>query len=188
MMAGINPFKEHTARGDGEAFEETAMRIFKGAKMVGDIATMNQALISGEIDLHLTGGTYSVSPARADGYPNLRAMTPLKGPIDGKGGVSWIEITSTVNNPEPVAARHRVPEVCAGRRTVAHTVAFAEGTFNPVSQMGNPKCFELFTTEELDAIQWDSLDEEMNRSAEYDIVPDYDKALDLMTAAKRLRG
>ena len=40
--------------------------------MVGGIATMNQALISGEIDFHLTGGTYSVSPARANGFPNLR--------------------------------------------------------------------------------------------------------------------
>ena len=68
---------------------------------------------------------------------------------------------------------------------VSHTVAFAEGTFNPVAQMGNPACFELFTAEELDAIQWDSLEEEMARSVEYDIVPDYDKLLDLMTAAKR---
>ncbi len=68
---------------------------------------------------------------------------------------------------------------------VAHTVAFAEGTFNPVTQMANQDCFKLFTTEELDAIQWDSLEEEMARSAEYDIVPDYDKLLDLMSAAKR---
>ena len=57
-----------------------------------------------------------------------------------------------------------------------------------MTQMGNPECFELFTTEELDAIQWDSLEEEMARSVEYDIVPDYDAALDLMTAAKRARG
>jgi len=64
-------------------------------------------------------------------------------------------------------------------------VAFAEGTFNPVSQMGNPECFDRFTTEELDIIQWDSLGEEMARSVEYDIVPDYDKLLDIMTAAKR---
>ena len=68
---------------------------------------------------------------------------------------------------------------------VAHTVAFAEGTFNPVAQMGNPDCFSLFTKEELDAIQYDSLEEEMARSVEYDIVPDYDKLLDIMTAAKR---
>ncbi len=183
MVAGINPFVEHSAE-ELKKFEDTALKVFKGAKLAGDIATMNQALVSGEIDLHLTGGTYSVSPARADGYPNMRAITPLKGPIDGKGGIAWIEVTSTVNNPElsPLATDFlkyvQDPEV-------AHTVAFAEGTFNPVAQMGNPKCFELFTPEELDAIQWDSLAEEMARSAEYDIVPDYDKALELMTAAKR---
>ena len=68
---------------------------------------------------------------------------------------------------------------------MSHTVAFAEGTFNPVAQMGNPDCFKLFTPEELEAIQWDSLEEEMAGSIEYDIVPDYDKLLDLMTAAKR---
>lgn len=186
MVAGINPFKEHTPE-EMAKFDETAKRVFKGAKLIGDIATMNQALISGEIDFHLTGGTYSVSPARADGFPNLRAITPLKSAIEGKGGISWIEITSTVNNPNlsPLAAEFlryvQAPEV-------AHTVAFAEGTFNPVTQMGNPECFNLFTPEELDAIQWDSLEEEMARSAEYDIVPDYDAALDLMTAAKRARG
>lgn len=186
MIAGIDPFNEHTPE-EMAKFEETAGRVFAGAKLVGDIAAMNQALISGEIDFHLTGGTYSVSPARADGFPELRGITPLRSAIEGKGGISWIEITSTVNNPNlsPLAVEFlkfvQEPEA-------AHTVAFAEGTFNPVSQMGNPACFELFTAEELDAIQWDSLEEEMARSAEYDIVPDYDAALDLMTAAKRAGG
>lgn len=186
VVAGIDPFKEHT---DAELakFSETAKRVFKGAKLIGDIAAMNQALVSGEIDLHLTGGTYSVSPARADGYPELRGITPLKGPMPGgKGGIAWIEVTSTVNNPNlsPLAIEFlkyvQAPEV-------AHTVAFAEGTFNPVAQMGNPDCFKLFTKDQLNAIQWDSLEEEMSRSAEYDIVPDYDKALDIMNAAKRQR-
>lgn len=186
MVAGINPFLEHS---DAEmaTFKEVTERVIKGAKMIGDIATMNQALVSGEIDLHLTGGTYSVSPARADGNLNLRAITPLKGAIDGKGGIAWIEITSTVANPDlsPLAQEFlkyvQDPEV-------AHTVAFAEGTFNPVTQMGNPDCFKLFSKDELDAIQWDTLEEDMARSAEYDIVPDYDKALEILTAAKRLRG
>lgn len=183
LIAGVDPFREHTEE-EFTRFDEAAKKVFKGAKVVGDIATMNQALVSGEIDFHLTGGTYSASPARFDGYPNIRGVTPLKSAIPGKGGVAWIEITSTVNNPElsPLATEFleyvQDPEV-------AHTVAFAEGTFNPVAQMGNSKCFDLFNQEELDAIQWDSLEEEMARSAEYDIVPDYDRALDLMTAAKR---
>ncbi|MCR4283016.1 MAG: PotD/PotF family extracellular solute-binding protein [Bauldia sp.] len=184
LIAGFDPFREHT---DDEAakFTETAKRVFKGAKLVGDIATMNQAFVAGEIDFHMTGGTYSASPARADGYPNIRGITPKKGPMPGgKGGVSWIEVTSVVNNPNvsPLATEFlayvQAPEV-------AHTVAFAEGTFNPVAQMANPDCFNLFTKDELDAIQWDSLEEEMAASVEYDIVPDYDKLLDLMTAAKR---
>jgi spermidine/putrescine transport system substrate-binding protein len=127
-------------------FKDTAIRVFKDAKMVSDMAGLNQALMSGAIDLYLTGGTYSVSPARADGYPQMRSITPLKGPIDGKGGVAWIEITSTVNNPDlsPLALEFlkdvQAPEV-------AHTVAFAEGTYNPVTQMGDPKCLSLFTKE-----------------------------------------
>ncbi|MFG1296250.1 PotD/PotF family extracellular solute-binding protein [Xanthobacter sp. V13C-7B] len=187
VVAGIDPFKKHTPD-EMAKFEETAKRVFKGAKLIGDIAAMNQALISGEIDLHLTGGTYSVSPARADGYPEMRGITPLHGPMaGGKGGIAWIEVTSLVNNPQlsPLAETFlkyvQQPEV-------AHTVAFAEGTYNPVTQMGNPDCFKLFTKTELEAIQWDSLEEDMARCVEYDIVPDYDQALDIMTAAKRVRG
>ena len=183
LIAGIDPFRPHT---DAEfaKFNDAAKKVFKGAKVVGDIATMNQALVSGEINFHMTGGTYSASPARFDGHPEIRGITPRKSAIPGKGGVAWIEITSVVNNPQisPLATEFlsyvQDPEV-------AHVVAFAEGTFNPVTQMGNPKCFDLFTKEELDAIQWDSLEEEMALSAEYDIVPDYDRALDIMTAAKR---
>ena len=68
---------------------------------------------------------------------------------------------------------------------MAHTVAFAEGTFNPVAQMGNKECFDLFTADELDAIQWDSPAEEMARSVEYDIVPDDDKLLDVIQQPKK---
>jgi spermidine/putrescine transport system substrate-binding protein len=182
-IAGFDPFKTHTDE-EVAKFTETAKRVFKGAKLVGDIATMNQALVAGEIDFHLTGGTYSASPARADGHPNIRGITPKKGPLaGGKGGIAWIEITSVVNPQVSPLAEDFLAYVQAP--DIAHTVAFAEGTYNPVTQMGNPECFKLFTKEELDAIQWDSLAEEMAGCVEYDIVPDYDKLLDIMTAAKR---
>ena len=120
IVAGIDPFKVHS---DDELakFDETAKRIFKGAKMIGDIATMNQALISGEIDMHLTGGTYSVSPARADGHPNLRGITPLKGPMEGgKGGVVVDRGHLGRQQPAGLAARRRVPEICPGPGGRAH--------------------------------------------------------------------
>ncbi len=184
VVAGFDPFKKLTPE-QVTAFGETAKKLFKNAKVVGDIATMNQALISGEIDFHMTGGTYSASPARHDGNANIRGITPLKGPLEGgKGGISWIEVTSTVNNPDlsPLAVEFlkyvQDPKV-------AHTVAFAEGTFNPVAQMGNKECFDLFSKEELDAIQWDSLEEEMARSVEYAIPPDYPQLLEIMNSARR---
>ena len=99
----------------------------------------------------------------------------------------WVELTSVVNNPDKAPLAYdllkyvQTPEV-------AHTVAFAEGTFNPVAQMGHKECFNLFTNDELDAIQYDSLEEEMSRSRAYDIVPDYDKAHDIMVEAKRNKG
>ena len=67
LVAGINPFKEHS-EDEMNTFKDTAIKVFKGAKVVSDMAGLNQDLISGEIDLYLSGGTYSVSPARADGY------------------------------------------------------------------------------------------------------------------------
>lgn len=183
-IASFDPFKAHSAE-EIKKFEETAKRVFAGKKVVGDIATMNQALVAGEIDLHLTGGTYSVSPARADGHQNLRAITPKKGPFaGGKGGISWIEITSVVNNPSVSPLAEEFLKYVQDPK-IAQTVAFAEGTFNPVTQMGNPECFKLFSKEQLDAIQWDSLEEEMVGSVEYDIVPDYDKLLDIWNSAKK---
>jgi spermidine/putrescine transport system substrate-binding protein len=53
--------------------------------------------------------------------------------------------------------------------------------------MGNPECFKLFTKDELAAIQWDSLGEEMERCVAYDIVPEFDQALEMISAAKRMR-
>ena len=70
---------------------------------------------------------------------------------------------------------------------IAHIVAFAEGTFNPVAQMGNPECLKLFTKEELDCLQWETLNEEMARARALDIVPDYDRAHAIVVEAKRQR-
>jgi spermidine/putrescine transport system substrate-binding protein len=183
MISGVDPFREHTEE-EIAKYDATAKRLFKGAKLVGDIPTLNQSIINGEIDFYLPGGTYSASPARADGAKNIRGITPKRGAAGGKGGISWIEITSTVNNPQLSPLATQFLEYVQ-QPDVAHVVAFAEGTFNPVTQMANPDCFKLFTAEELDVIQWDSLEEEMALSVEYDIVPDYDKLHDLMTAAKR---
>ena len=64
LIAGIDPFREHTEE-EFKAFAETAEKVFKGAKMVGDMASLNQALVSGEIDLYMTCLLYT-SPSPRD--------------------------------------------------------------------------------------------------------------------------
>ena len=104
--------------------------------------------------------------------------------MGGKGGIVWVEITSVVNNPQvsPLAEEflHYVqrPDVC-------HDVAFAEGTYNPITQMADPKVFNQFSKEELDAIQWDTLEQDLANCSDYDINPDYDAMDALYNAAKR---
>jgi spermidine/putrescine transport system substrate-binding protein len=182
--AGVDPFKKHT-QAELDAFEETARKWFKGAKLLtDDLVQMNLALINGEIDLYCSGGIYSASTARLDGATNVRGITPKRGPMGGKGGIMWVEITSVVNNPQvsPLAEEflHYVqrPDVC-------HKVAFAEGAHNPVTQMAQPEVFNQFTKQELDVIQWDTLEEDLSNCVDYGINPDYDAMDTIYNAAKR---
>lgn len=168
-----------------QTFKGTAEAIFSGAKLLtDDLVAMNTALINGEIDAYFTGGTYTASPARLDGATNIRGITPNTGPVDGKGGVVWIELTSAVNNPDPSNLAEDFLEFVQ-RPDISKAVSFTEGTYNPVSQMGNAEVFAKYDSDELDAIQWDSLAEEMSRSLDYEVVASYDKLNEIYNAAKR---
>ena len=68
---------------------------------------------------------------------------------------------------------------------VSKAVAFTEGTYNPVSQMGSEDVMSKFDAEELDAIQMDSLEEEMARSLDYQVVSSYDALIDIYTQERR---
>ena len=184
LTGGLNPFEEISGD-DLETFKATAKQIFSGAKLLtDDLVAMNTALINGEIDAYFTGGTYTASPARFDGETQIRGITPKSGPINGKGGIVWVEVTSLVNNPNPSTLAEDFLEYVQ-QPEVSKKVAFAEGTYNPVAQMEDPEVFKLYNKEELDAIQWDSLQEEMSRSVDYSINPDYDKMSEIYNTAKR---
>lgn len=187
ITAGLNPFT-NLSPDQLAKFEETAEKVFEGAKMISsDLVQLNQALVNGEIDLYFTGGTYTSSPARHEGRLEVLGVSPKSGPIDGKGALQWFEITSLVNNPDlsPRAADFlefvQKPEICKA-------VAFAEGTYNPVTQMSNPEVFGLFSKEDLVAIQWDTLEEEMARSADYQICPNNDELTDIYNKVKRKKA
>ncbi len=63
--------------------------------------------------------------------------------------------------------------------------AFTEGTCNPVVQMGDPKVMAAFTRAQLNAIQWDTLEEDVSRCADYQLVPSHDRLLEHLLAARK---
>ena len=182
--AGLDPFSP--LGDDGKSrFDATARRWFAGAAIVtDDHFELNRALVDGAIDFYLSGGIYTASPARLAGHSEVRAVTPRSGPIGGRGGIVFTEITSVME-----ATRH--PEEAEDflayllEPETAWRVALAERTANPVAQMGIPKVFERFTARDLEAIQWDGLEEDVARCADYDLMPDHADLLPRLRSAVR---
>ncbi|MDR2845505.1 MAG: PotD/PotF family extracellular solute-binding protein [Puniceicoccales bacterium] len=187
IAAGFDPFRPHT-EAEVSAFRTTAKQIFANAKMVsGDLVQLNQALVNGDIDGYFTGGTYTASTARHEGYSEVRGISPKRGPLKGgKGAMQWFELTSVVNNPR-ISARTTDFLDFVQRPEICRAVAFAEGTFNPVSQMGRPEVLAKFSKKDLDALQWEDIEEEMNRSVDYQIIPDSALLTTIYNEAKRTR-
>jgi len=89
-----------------------------------------------------------------------------------------------VNNPDPSDLAQDFLEFVQ-TPDIAHAVAFTEGTYNPVAQMGNEEVMAKFTSDELEAIQWEDLEADMAKSVDYQIVSSYDALIDIYTQARR---
>lgn len=187
IAAGINPFAR-LKDDELELFSETAQRWARDAEIItDDHEVLNQALIDQKIDLYLSGGVYTVSPARLQGHGNLRAITPRGGPIpnangNDRGAIVFTEITSILDHPgvSPHASDF-LQYLCTP--DLAYAMATRQRTLNPVAQMHDPQVFARFSSEQLNAIQWDSLSEDIERCEMYQIPPDHGELLQRLRAA-----
>ena len=181
--AGLDPFSPLGEEEKGR-FDAVARRWFHRAAVVtDDHFELNRALVNGTIDFYVSGGIYTASPARLAGHSEVRAITPRSGPIGGRGGIVFTEITSVLEAAPRSGEAESFLEYLLEPET-ARRVALSERTANPVAQMGMPEVFERFTARELDAIQWDGLEEDIARCADYDLMPDHaDLLRRLRTAA-----
>jgi len=187
MGAGIHPFSAKTEE-DFAAFERTARLWVGNAKMITtDFAQLNLAIINGEIDAYFTGGTYSITSARLEGIDNLYAVSPSRGPANGKGSINWIELNSAVANPEPHPETLDFLEWITEPEP-AYVIANGNGNLQPVSQMAQPEVLARFSQEQLVALQWDEFEERIANAVEYDVVPGYERLYDIYAAAVRIRG
>jgi spermidine/putrescine transport system substrate-binding protein len=177
IAAGLDPFREFSAPAMA-AFAAAARTIFEAAALVTtDHRLLNKALIEKEIDFYISGGSYTASCARLDGHREVRAITPSRGPISGKGGVAFVEINAIIDHPQLAlaAADTFLDHILSDNGAVA--ASLAADACNPVVQMQRSSVFERFTPAHLDAMQWQDFEEDMSRCADYALIPDYDRLL-----------
>ena len=157
---GLDPFSRLGA--DGHArFDDTARRWFRSAALISDDHfELNRALIDDAIDMYLSGGIYTASPARLAGRLEVLAVTPHCCPIRGCGEIVFTETTSVLESaPRSGQAENFLEYLLEPER--AYRVALAERTANPVAQTAMPEVFQRFTARDLEAIQWGTLEEEV---------------------------
>ena len=98
--------------------------------------------------------------------------------------------SSTRRSTIPTCIRRhlRLPRVDHRRRSPPTSWLPATAICSRSAQMAQPEVLAKFTKEQLDAMQCDTLDERIANAVEFDIVPQYDKLLDIYTAAMRTRS
>jgi len=181
--AGINPFKPLNAD-EFDKFQEIAHLWFENATMAtDDSALLNQALISGKIDYFLSGGIFVSGAARLEGHSQIQCITPSCGPINGKGAISFMEITSLITESEYINAGYEYLNYLL-EPDIALAVATNPLVCNPVVQMGDPFVFAKMSSKFLDAIQWETLEQDIARCAHYEIPPDFHALSELLSLAQ----
>ncbi|MFA5956389.1 hypothetical protein [Hyphomicrobium sp.] len=175
IAADLNPF----AAFDDAAFavfSETARAIYRSAQMITtDHDLLNRALIDGDIDFYISGGTYTASPARLAGRLEVRAITPDSGPIEGKGGVAFVEINALVHHDVVPSEAGLSFLTFISSDDGAIAASLAAGACNPVVQMHTSRVRGRFSRDQLLAMQWDDLEEDLSHCADYAIMPDYQR-------------
>lgn len=183
----LDPYERFSEHAFAE-FSAMAFRWFSGARMVtSDYRQLNRALVSREIDFYLGGGIYTASSARREGHSQLRAITPRRGPVQGRGGIAFVEVNALLTDASDTAEAENFLRYLLHRET-APRAALANNSANPVLQMSDPKVFSQFSPAMLNAMQWDTLEEELGHCAQYRIAPDYARLRTILLEARTAAG
>jgi spermidine/putrescine transport system substrate-binding protein len=187
IAAGLDPFVRMSDQ-QVEAFSLTAEAWYSRAAMVtSDHHALNRALVCRDIDFHLGGGVYTCSSARLSGYTQLRSVTPRRGSGAGLGGISFVEVNALLASSQKMAEATSFLEYLVQPET-ALRACLAGGSVNPVLQMMEPSVFAQFTVAHLDAMQWETLEEDLSRCGQYRVVPDYLRLRTVLRAARSAKA
>lgn len=179
LSLGINPFT-YLSREEKAQFEHQTQQWFDSAKHISDDSRkLNKRLTDQSIDMIVSAGMFSSGYLRREGFNEIYCVTPANGPMEGKGGIAFVELnTVPVDTPSYSHSIHFLDMILMA--DVAKHVISNPINCNPIVQMGDSRIYNALSAELLDALQWSTLEEDLARCVEYDLPPDFDELLDIV--------
>lgn len=181
LSAGLNPFKRLSLE-EKTLFESLARRWFALAEHVSnDSRELNERLINHSIDVILSAGMFSSGHLRRGGHSDIHCVTPTSGPIDGKGAICFLELNTVPTDAPSFQDSISFLRTILTPEIALHVISNPVNC-NPIVHMNNPEIFNKLDTDLLEALQWDTLEEDLSRCAEYDLPPDFDELLNIVNS------
>tara|TARA_B110000263_G_scaffold125752_1_gene109428 strand:- start:1145 stop:2200 length:1056 start_codon:yes stop_codon:yes gene_type:complete len=185
LTAGLDPFRSLSVD-ELSRFRMYAELWFSNATYVsGDNTKLNKLLIEKRVDLILSAGTFSSGILRLMGHNEVYCVTPDKGPMDGKGAISFVELNAVPSNAKSYNESVSFLKMILSP-DMAPFIASNEINCNPIAQMGDRRVFEKMKPNLLAALQWDTLEEDLSQCVEYDLPPNMPELLDSVNHAVKL--
>jgi spermidine/putrescine transport system substrate-binding protein len=178
IAAGHNPFIVLDSAALHDVEQTARLWIERAALVTDDPLQLNRSIADGAIDFYLSGGVYTASPLRRDGLLHVRGITPASGPIDGKGAIAFYEINSILKSSTLHAQALQFLQYLLSA-DACERIAMTPNTCNPLVQMVDPSIMARFDRQAIEVMQWPGLDEEIARSADYQLMPSRTQVLEI---------
>ena len=179
LSLGLNPFSP-LSKQDKQRFEFQAQQWFDHAAYISDdCRKLNTRLTERSISMIMSAGMFSSGYLRREGFHEIYCITPKKGPMGGNGGICFVELnTIPVDTPSYADSIEFLEMILSP--TITKSVISNQVNCNPIVQMGDRRIFDELDPDLLEALQWDTLEEDLARCVEYDLPPDFDELLGIV--------
>ncbi len=163
LREGIDPFKQHSDDEIEQVKQSTFDLVDNAVAIYPDIASQNQALKSGEIDVLLMGSNFGQGTLRRDGRMEFKTVIP------DEGGIIWVEQDTFLKGElsplaDNYAAYLQSPEA-------ALNLSWPQGA-SSVNVVPQASVFDEYTDEQKEVLRTDDLDAILEGSVFFDRVPD----------------
>lgn len=175
LREGIDPFKQHSEEELEQVRQSTFNLIDNSVAVYPDIASQNQALKSGEIDVLLMGSNFGQGTLRRGGQMQFKTVVP------DEGCIVWVEQdTFTKGEMSPLADNYvaylQSPDA-------AYELSWPQGA-SSVNVVPQKSVFERYSTEQQKVLRTEDLDYILDNSVFFDRVPDLESFQPIWRKAK----